>query len=702
MITPAPSARPMPRWRLSNVLVLLFAAQVIGAVGIVGGLSFRNGRRAIEDLATQLLGEVSARIERQVETYLREAEAINTLNAIDLEADLLPTEDPIPLAQHFWRQMTQFPLMTYIYWGDEQGRFAGSGRDGQGDLSIGLSRNSTQILYAASPQGLPSGAPSFVGEDYDPRIRPWYTSAVAAGEPTWSSVYVWSDSSNISIDAVRPVYRDDELIGVAAVSVGLQALSQFLRDLDVGETGEAFIVEPNGDIVANSTASSPFIPGKTNQDPARRSALDSDSPLIQSTTLHLQETFGGLDQISTPTQLEFTLEGQRLFVQVVPWSRGDALEWIIVIVVPASDFMAKIVANTRNTIVLAIVALGIAILIGIWATRQILSPVHELIEGSEAIAQGQLSNRIKPGSRILELERLALTFNSMTEQLRRSFETLEDRVAERTAELAEANDQIGQLNRRLKAENQRLGAEIEVARQLQKLVLPKPDELATIPGFDIAGYMEPADEVGGDYYDVLCTDGILTLAIGDVTGHGLESGILMLMMQTAVRTLQELQERDPVRFLDTLNRTLYKNVKRMDIDKSGTLAVLHYKEGQLSISGQHEEILVVRVGGAVERIDTVDLGFPIGLDDPIAEFVDRAQVSLAAGDGIVLYTDGITEAETDRGERYGIDRLCEIVGQHWSMTANQIKQAIVRDVKRFVGHHKIYDDITLLVLKRSV
>jgi sigma-B regulation protein RsbU (phosphoserine phosphatase) len=105
-------------------------------------------------------------------------------------------------------------------------------------------------------------------------------------------------------------------------------------------------------------------------------------------------------------------------------------------------------------------------------------------------------------------------------------------------------------------------AELDLVRQMQQLVLPTPDELAAIDDLDIAAFMEPADEVGGDYYDVLHADGVVTIGIGDVTGHGLESGILMVMTQAAVRTLQELREADPVRFLGALNRTLYHNVQR--------------------------------------------------------------------------------------------------------------------------------------------
>ncbi|MEH2184479.1 PP2C family protein-serine/threonine phosphatase [Nostoc sp.] len=268
------------------------------------------------------------------------------------------------------------------------------------------------------------------------------------------------------------------------------------------------------------------------------------------------------------------------------------------------------------------------------------------------------------------------------------------------AELERANQEIKLLNEKLTAENLRMGAELEVTKRLQQMILPQPEELE-IEGLDIAGYMEPADEVGGDYYDVLHTDGVTTLGIGDVTGHGLESGILMVMTQTAVRTLKEIREYDSVKFLDALNRTIYKNVQRMNSEKNLTLAVLNYSEGNLSISGQHEETLVVRSDGKIERIDTMDLGFPIGLDDDITDFISHATVELQPGEGVVLYTDGIPEAYDIDKKQYGVEQLCEAISQNWHNSAQEIKDAVITDVRRHIGKQKVFDDITLLVLKRE-
>jgi predicted ATPase/serine phosphatase RsbU (regulator of sigma subunit) len=283
----------------------------------------------------------------------------------------------------------------------------------------------------------------------------------------------------------------------------------------------------------------------------------------------------------------------------------------------------------------------------------------------------------------------------------RLYKSLEDKVNIRTAQLAQANEEIMGLNSRLKAENLRMSAELEVTKRLQQMILPMQSELEAVEGLEIAAFMEAADEVGGDYYDILKHDGKVKISIGDVTGHGLESGVLMIMAQTAIRTLQEVNETNPVTFLNVLNRTLYHNLQRMQSNKNMTLSLLDYQDGVVFLSGQHEYIIVVRANGEVELIDTIDLGFPLGLEENIADFIDQKIVQLNAADVVVLYTDGITEAEDTNRRYYGLERLVQIVQDCYQQSAPQIRQAIIDDVRRHIGKQKVFDDITLLVLKQK-
>ncbi len=299
------------------------------------------------------------------------------------------------------------------------------------------------------------------------------------------------------------------------------------------------------------------------------------------------------------------------------------------------------------------------------------------------------------------VQRATVALRKSEDALLQANEELEMRVEQRTAELARANSEILALNDRLKSENLRMSAELDVTRRLQQMLLPRERELSQISGLEIAGFMEPAEEVGGDYYDVLQHNGGVKIGIGDVTGHGLESSVLMIMVQTAVRTLLTNNKTDPTEFLSAVNRTIYDNVQRMNSDKNLTLSLLDYHQGQLRLSGQHEEIIVVRADGFLERIDTIDLGFPIGLEADIADFVAQTQVQLQPGDVVVLYTDGITEAENLAGVHYGIERLCEVVRLNRQYSAPAIKQAVIDDVRSHIGTQKVYDDITLLVLKQK-
>jgi sigma-B regulation protein RsbU (phosphoserine phosphatase) len=551
--------------------------------------------------------------------------------------------------------------------------------------------------------------------NYDARVRSWYRSAVQLGSPSWDEVSVSFSDQRLDISATYPFY--DKTGTFKGVLLGEQTLSQisnFLQSLKISRSGQTFIVERSGDLIGSSTMEQPFliVEGKAK----RLRATDSKETLIRSTARYLVKEFGDFSQIRNSQQLNFVSEGQRQFVQVLPFQSGSSLDWLIVVVVPEADFMERINTNTRSTILLCLAALILAIILGILTARSITQPIWRLSNASwtlakqaatSDLARPELEQKVETNS-VKELRVLAQAFNHMAQKLRESFtalekanEVLEQRVLERTSELNEANQEITLLNQRLKTENLRMKAELEITRQLQQMILPKQEELQSIPELEITGFMEPAQEVGGDYYDVLTYNGLVKIGIGDVTGHGLESGVLMIMVQTAVRTLLANNETDPTKFLNVLNRVIYDNVQRMNSDKNLTLSLLDYHEGTLCLSGQHEEMIVVRSGGQVERFDTIDLGFPIGLEADITDFVANTQVQLNPKDVVVLYTDGITEAENQSGVRYGIERFCEVLGDNWHRSTEEIRQAVVEDVRQHIGEQKVYDDITLLILKQK-
>ncbi|OUD14080.1 cache domain-containing protein [Thioflexithrix psekupsensis] len=392
--------------------------------------------------------------------------------------------------------------------------------------------------------------------------------------------------------------------------------------------------------------------------------------------------------------------------------------WIVVASTYASDVFKPVLSLSYAIALTTAFILFLGIIAIIFLVNSLTKPLIKITDNSKKLAEGSDSEYFQEEilNRDDEVGDLARAFDVMIHKvalreinlkraeqlLREANATLEDNVRKRTEQLELANQEIHSLNCQLRADNVRMTAELHVTKRLQEMLLPATEELAKLSNqLAIACFIQPAAEVGGDYYDILEYDGHIKIGIGDVTGHGLESSVVMLMLQTCVRTLLTCGINSSIQFLSILNRTIYGNLKRINSDKSLTLILLDYQsDGMLTISGQHEEVLVVRANGNVERIDTFNLGFFVGIEPDIAHFIDDFSVQLESGDGIILYTDGLTEAFNPKNQQYGLDRLQEIVSQLWVKDVEHIKQAIIDDLYRHLSGKTLMDDVTLLVLKR--
>jgi len=253
----------------------------------------------------------------------------------------------------------------------------------------------------------------------------------------------------------------------------------------------------------------------------------------------------------------------------------------------------------------------------------------------------------------------------------------------------------------LKQETQKLRAELNIAKQIQTMVLPAEPELKQIPELDIACFMRPADEVGGDYFDVIRMEDNILIGMGDVTGHGLSSGIVMLMAQTAIRSVAEVYNDDPSRILPILNRILYSNIKRIKEDRSMTLSLISYKKGKFTVAGQHESVVVCRASGKIEIHDTIDAGFYIGLTPELAGKGKSFSFKLNKDDLMFLYSDGVTEAENEKKEQFGIENLCRTIKKYHALPADSVKSSLVKDLYNYMGETEIFDDISFMVVKQK-
>ncbi|MBW4465831.1 MAG: HAMP domain-containing protein [Pegethrix bostrychoides GSE-TBD4-15B] len=438
------------RMSLRKVLILPFVLQIVGTVGLVGYLSFRNGQQTVNQLAYQLMQKSSSLVEQHLDEYLGVPHQINQVNLDAVELGLLDLQNFQKMGQFFFRQMQVFNV-GYINFANPTGEFIGVERleNSQYLINETLRSDLGQLsIYSTDPKG--NRLSSTIEEDQPPiQDEAWYADAVAAKRPVWSQIYSWDDKPEVmSISSSYPVYgRNQQLLGVMGVDLLISNIGEFLQSIKSSPATRIFIVERSGAIVAASSGTPYAI---VNGEAQRLSATESEDPIVQMIARQIQADFGGFQAIQKPQKLSLQLEGEREFVQIAPWQDDFGLSWLVVVAVPEADFMAQINHNTRVTILLCLAALLSAILVGIATARWVSDPILRLNRAAKEITAGNLDQTIHL-RRIDELTDLANSFNGMAAQLRASFaelaatnRQLEQRVAERTADLNAKNSQLTQ------------------------------------------------------------------------------------------------------------------------------------------------------------------------------------------------------------------------------------------------------------------
>lgn len=321
--------------------------------------------------------------------------------------------------------------------------------------------------------------------------------------------------------------------------------------------------------------------------------------------------------------------------------------------------------------------------------RRILSAINRVRAGNDDI--------VIPVPVRDELGSISHNFNEMTSALRLSkevmsdyAENLEKMVQERTEELKNARDA--------------LWSEMELARKMQTILIPAEPSIA---GYEITGYMLPAEMVGGDYYDIINTDGLDWIVIGDVSGHGVPAGIIMMMVQTSIHTvLAGNPGIRPSGLLDQINSVITDNIRKLNEEKFMTITVLACMDnGVFSASGMHQDILIYRAGsGSIETIRTcgIILGLKGAIDYPPGEM----DIRLEPGDIMLLYTDGITESwrkgsvrnrRDPERDMFGLERLQEVFFRNRSLRPDEIRDAILKALDDYA----LTDDVSMVIIKRN-
>ncbi len=460
---------------LNLVLVVPFVAQIVAVMGLISWLSFHNSQKAINDLATQLEIEVSNRVSSKLDDYLESPPQINQINADAIAAGILNLSDFPELAKIFQKQMRVFNV-GYINFANPQGEFIGVELQNSGKilinevtLKIGIQNLAIYESQVESPtqnqrKNQKSSDRKLIKIDRDTgdtRQEGWYADAVKAGKPVWSKIYQWQDQPNVlSISHSYPLYNAQrQLLGVIGVDYILAQASDYLRNLKIGKNGRVFIIEPNGMIVASSGLEPPFklVKGQAQ----RLNALDSSDRLIQAATREIKTQFGDFQAIAERQNVQFNWQGDRQFLEVRRWQDRYGLNWLIVVVVPESDFLESINANTRTTMILSAIAFILAIALAIITARWITLPILKIVAASKNLASRfelrelegsdpehqSIKKYLIEDQPTSEIELLAESFNQMANSLQKSFVALEQsnnhlesQVKQRTAALLQAKE----------------------------------------------------------------------------------------------------------------------------------------------------------------------------------------------------------------------------------------------------------------------
>lgn len=432
---------------LRVLLVVPLVLHLFGGIVVVGHLSLKNCHQTVNQLANELTDKVSITVTRQLDTYLKTPHQLDRLNVKTIKQGLLDLQSQN--AEHyFWEQMQLFDV-SQISYKLTTGEFLSTSRqEGQG-ITIDSNKNEKVYTYATDSQGNRGNVVKV--DDYKPQNQAWYVDTIKAAKPNWSQVYTKKepDGAGLSISANHPIYdQKDQMIGVMSSALKLDNVSKFLHSLNVSASGKVFVIEHNGLLVADSSLEKPF--EQVNEEVQRINVLNSSDRTIQTAAEYIKHKFGDFSQINSDQKFNFQTPHDLMVVHIKPWRDNFGLDWLVVVVVPESDFMAQVHANAQVILILSLVALAAATSLGLTISRWIVRPIHRLSEASRAIAAGNLDQKVNFKS-VRELSLLSRSFNLMAFQLKDSFEQLETRVKQRTVELNQAK-QVAEAANRSKSE----------------------------------------------------------------------------------------------------------------------------------------------------------------------------------------------------------------------------------------------------------
>jgi sigma-B regulation protein RsbU (phosphoserine phosphatase) len=494
----------------------------------------------------------------------------------------------------------------------------------------------------------------------DPRYT-WFTRPKSLGRGVWSDPYFDEGAGNILMATYSAVFDlGGSFGGVCTVDIDLPRLHttvrrEFVEDLDF------VILTADGRFVYDPDAAR--ILSKTIFDVA----AEGHNPALAALGTRMLKGGSGAASVGSWDSPE---------PQWVFFAPIRSTGWVFACRVPES----RVLADVRRRAAWSGAALGVTLLLIvaciIAVSRSLAAPIARLNDKVSQVAGGDLEARVDETSRTAELRTLAGGFNRMTLELRSQVERL---AAERAARAG-------------------LEQDLELAREIQQSLLPAADPANE--HLDIVGRSRYCDATGGDYYDFIdiseLSPGAALIAIGDVTGHGIASALLMASVRAALR-VQAGESGQLSDMLSRVNRLLSldnRHARFMTI----TLLVIDPERGAVrwACAGHDPAIVFHPDTGAFEELEGG--GLPLGIDAD-EQYQEHAANPLRPGDILVLGTDGIWELRDTAGRMFGKERLRELMRRFGDRPARELAAAIERQLDEFRGEVNQQDDITYVVVR---
>jgi phosphoserine phosphatase RsbU/P len=499
---------------------------------------------------------------------------------------------------------------------------------------------------------------------YDYPRRDWYRLPRERGQPLWSEPYFDEGGGGILMATFSVPMKDAQgrVTGIATADVALEWLQSLMSEIHVGRTGYAFLISRAGGIVTHPDVRF-----------AMKTSLASLAAERQDASLQslAQAVAAGRRGMQRTQDLR---SGAPSFVVYRPL---EASGFKLAVVFPEAETLADVSALQRRLRYTGFAGAALLALAVALVARRITRPLVDLTRAAREVAAGRLDTPLPLAASGDEVGRLTASFAEMQTALSQYIEAVKKGAAA----------------------EERLESELRVARQIQMSLLPRPADLTSERlGCEVFGLLDPARAVGGDLFNVLQRrPGEVCFAVGDVSDKGIPAALFMAVtdihFEAAAREL-----RDPEAVLARVNDALVaENTANMFVTL--VCGVFDTHSGRLSLaSGGHTRSLLVPAAGEPRFVEG-EAGTVVGVVAGLR--FERHDLRLDAGDSLVLYTDGVTEAHDARSRLFGEERLLEHVSSNPGKDARALAEGLRESVRAFAGSAPQFDDIAILVLRRA-